>query len=98
MSEALPAHEALRLTHRLQQTLNHDIFFAQVLVNSAADSEIAMLRSLIKRANDFYSNPMTPEQRRQYNNLKTIDRGLLNRPKPKIRAQVRRRLFKVDHR
>lgn len=89
MSATISAVEALQLTHQLDNALRHDIYFAQVLVNRASETEIKALRQLIGLTNNLLGTRMTTEMRRQHINLQHTDRSLLRRTKKSIRTVIK---------
>jgi hypothetical protein len=90
MSEVIQASDALKVTRRLQEELKHDIHFAQALVNSATLEDLNTLKRVTMASANLRSNVMTAPLRRQYQNIKEIDRNLRRKTKLAIRRDVER--------
>lgn len=65
----------LDLTHRLQEALKHDLYFAHALYEQSTKAETDILESLIGMANGRRSEDMGDEGQKTLKHLKRTDRS-----------------------
>lgn len=90
--EDIPRSEyCLDLTHRLQEALKHDLYFAHALYEQSTEAETDILESLIGLSNGRRSNGMSFDERERFVQLKRVDRSHGGT----VHVSRARRLYKV---
>lgn len=85
---------SLRLTLKLQEALQHDMFFAQALVGDA--DALKACQRLVERTNHLRSNRMTADERHFHHQIKLRSRELdRTRRYHQAKAGARRRVLRV---
>jgi len=91
----LTSQEAVSLTHKAQEALTHDIYFAQTLM-TASPEHIEALRTLVFQANYLRANKMNESQEEIHRGIKLTDRAMRRSAKEGINPSSRfRRVFRI---
>lgn len=85
----------LDLTHRLQDAVNHDLYFALTLFETAGEIETDMIESLIGMSNNRRSEPMSEDMKKNFRYLRQTDR---HKGQTHEITSNRRRVIRVERR